>query len=622
MAPETGKALLNKQLDEVCSQTGMPKHEAFARLICQKILGITGEGDVDEAVSIGGKDDYGIDVFHADEGEDAAERYVCWIQAKFSETLDYQVSKEEMESFAGTLGHLRRCPDLANRTFKQKSAEFVKMTAAHPRIKKRMILAVAGKLSDQARDLIDGDQWKKDRLEHVSGSNIHLEILELGDILLRMTVPYTPNLKIKFDGGVLRRTDALTRKESISGYVGAGALVDLAKRHRETLFLENRGQTLGDYAPAQRAILNALHDRSARRRFWKMNNGITATCSRLSPEPGDSTAYSVDNLKIVNGRQTTHALERSAAPIDDVLLRMIIHEVADDMERSQISESTNTQNPTRPADLAASYPEMTDLALQCRTDFPDFYFGMQAGGSKAAKGSAQNRVPDRSVMEKSPAARAYCAYAINPNDATMPDDVMFSVTNEPNYYEMIFRDRNIRDLIVPHIFMHMLTALHRKWCKELRGSPSDETSRKKGIISKDIVKYYILRFVYESMAGIDEPVRESIKDSMIDRFRNLKRRDGLPEIFLDVAEAAYAAFMLSFDSIPNETWPPELRGQINIKRQNPEMGVPSPYDIMYALKQNGAMLLPRLLQMREYVIKLQGDQVRLKLLEICSPPEQ
>lgn len=623
MALETSKALFGKQLDEICDQMGIPKHEAFARWICENILGITGEGKIDEAVSIGGKNDYGVDVFHADEGGDATERYVCWIQAKFSETLDHRVTREEMESFASTLGHLRKCPDLANRTFKQKSAEFVKMADMRPPIKKRMIFAVAGTLNDQVRSLINDEQWKRDRLEHGSGSNVHLEILDLDDILLRMTTPHTPNLKIRFDGDILRRTDALTRKQSIIGHVHADSLVDLAKRHRETLFLENPRQTLGDNAPTHKAILNTLSDPDERQRFWKLNNGITAICTKLSSDPGDDRTYDVENFKIVNGRQTTHTLERSAAPIDDVLLLMTIHEAVDDRERNQISEATNTQNPIKPVDLVTNYPEMTNLALQCRKDFPDFYFERQTKGFSAARKSVQNRVTTRRVMEKGPTARAYYAYAINPSDATVPDKVMFSGASEPNHYEMIFKDRNIRDLIIPHIFMHMLTALHRKWCKELRDSPSDEASRKKGIISKDMVKYYILRFVYESMVSIDEPTRESIKDSMIEQFRNLQKHDDLPETFLEIAQAAYDIFMFSFDSDKSQTWPKELLEKIrDDRRHRLETDVPSPYDMMHALKQNGARLLPHLLLMRKHVITQFDDQVRLKLLKLHSPQER
>ena len=141
MALEGRAELFHDELGQICKQMGIPKQEAFPRWICQNVLGITEETDIDEAVSIGGRDDYGIDIFHMHDNGDSTEQYVCWIQTKFSEGLDHRITREEFESFASTLGHLRNCPVRANRTFKQKSTEFVKINTENPRIKKRMIFA-------------------------------------------------------------------------------------------------------------------------------------------------------------------------------------------------------------------------------------------------------------------------------------------------------------------------------------------------------------------------------------------------------------------------------------------------------------------------------------------------
>ena len=530
--------------------------------------------------------------------------------------LDHIVDREEMESFASTLGHLKNCPDRANRTFKQKSIEFSKIDAEHPHIKKRMIFAVTGRLNDQVKDLIQDPIWKKERLGYRNGSNISLEILDLDNILSRMTVPYTPTLKIKFDDGVIERKDTVTNKKSIIGYIRADSLVNLAKKHKETLFLENPRQTLGNAAPTHKAILNTLSNDDTRKKFWKLNNGITAICTNFSVDD-DHTTYNIENFKIVNGRQTTYTLENSTYPIDDVFLFMAIHEAVDDEERNQIGETTNTQNPIKPVDLVTNYPEMAEMVLQCRIGFPEFYFERQTKGFKAAKTSVKNRVTSRRVMEKNTTARAYYAYAISPSDAMMPDKILFSVTSEPNYYEMIFKNRKISELIIPHIFMQMLDALHRKWCRNLRDKPSDEISRDKGIISKDVVKYYILRFIYESMMSIDESRRNSIKKHMIEKFRSLKKEDPLPTTFLEIAESAYNDFMLSFDMDRNETWPKDLLKKIKTPEyQEQSNDVPSPYDIMYMLKQRGDILLPHMLRMRKHVINQFDDKVRLKLLEL------
>ena len=595
---------------------GIPTHEAFPGWVCQNVLGIADEGHVDEAVSIGGKGDYGIDIFHVQDDGDATEQYVYIVQAKFSESLNYVASREEMESFAATLGHLRDCPDGANKTFKQKSAEFVKIEESRPHIRKRLIFAVAGKASDQVREMVGNNRWKE-RLGHGPGSNVRLEILNLDDMLSRMAVPDTPTLQIQFDGNVIERLDKTTGRKSVTGYIDASSLVKLAKKYKETLFLENPRQAIGNTAPTYKAILNTLGSENMRKKFWKLNNGITAICTTLSVA-GDQ-AYSIDNFKIVNGRQTMYTLEDSAHPIDDVFLPITIHEAVDDSERNQISEATNTQNPIKPVDLVTNYPEMTELVLQCKKDFRDFYFERQTSGFRSAKRSTQQRVTDRRVMKKGPTARSYYAYAISPVDAAMPDRVLFSVTSDPSPYEMVFKDTNIRDLIIPHIFMQSLVELHRKWCGELTDNPTEKTSRNKGIISKYMVKHYILRFIYKSMMGIDQERRESIKEKMIEMFRGIKQGDEMPEEFLNIAESAYYMFMFSFDSIRQETWPQDTMKRIQAKGyKEDENDMPTPYDIMQVLKQRGDALLQPLLNSREHIIRQTGDSVQARLFEIDS----
>lgn len=520
-----------------------------------------------------------------------------------------------MESFASTLGHLRRCPDHANKTFKQKSAEFVKMEAENPHIKKRMIFAVTGEASGQVLELMGDVGWKTNRLG--AGSDVSLEILDLQSILSRMTAPYTPALKISFDGSVIERTDPATGKKSVIGHIGANSLVRLAKEHKETLFLANPRQTLGSAAPTHKAILHTLSDPNARQRFWKLNNGITATCTDFVAGPDSS--YMVENFKIVNGRQTTYALEESAHPLDDVLLLLTMHEASDDDERGQISEATNTQNPVKPADLVTNYPEMTELVLQCRRDYPEFYFERQTRGFKSAKRSTQNRVTARRVLEKNAVARAYYAYAINPKGATMPEKALFTA-EKSGHYDEVFADRNVRDLIIPHIFVQSLDELHRLWCRELRENPSDETARKKGIISKDSIKYYMLRFICESMMCIDEGQRAQVKNNMIRSFREIKHDDPIPEAFLNVARSAYRVFVLCFNMDRTETWPKDLLRRINSNGYREQAGdVPSPYDMVSTLKRDGGRLFPHLLRIREQLIGEIGDGVASSLLAFKDP---
>ena len=283
--------------------------------------------------------------------------------------------------------------------------------------------------------------------------------------------------------------------------------------------------------------------------------------------------------------------------------------------RSQIGEAANAHNPVGLAALA-NYPEMTDLASQCRRDFPEFYFERRPGGS--APSAARNRATSRRVMEAGPVARAYYAYAIDPNDALVPDKVLFSPTGD--HYDQIFKDRRIQDLIIPHIFMQLFGELYRQRCRDLEGDPSDKAARAKEIIGKDIVKCYALRFVYESMIMLDRSVCVSVKAGLIDAFGSLKSEDPVPQKLTDVAEAAYDFFMAVFNAERNNTWPADLIRKINAKGYRATADdVPSPHDIAQALRQNGDKLLPRLLREREYIARLIGDAVQEKLRRLAVP---
>ena len=108
-----------------------------------------------------------------------------------------------------------------------------------------------------------------------------------------------------------------------------------------------------------REILMTIADSEKRKKFWKLNNGITAVCDGF--EETAPNEFVVKNFKVVNGRQTIFALEKSTEPIDGIFVMLIIHETADAGERLLISQAANMQNP-KSANLAATAVELRDLA--------------------------------------------------------------------------------------------------------------------------------------------------------------------------------------------------------------------------------------------------------------------
>ncbi len=145
----------------------------------------------------------------------------------------------------------------------------------------------------------------------------------------------------------------------------------MAKEHGDLLFAENIRYTLTS------SDINAKISESVTTRpetFWYLNNGITAICDELKRKPvglGDqreSSLWSVFNVRIVNGAQTTSAIaqayKNSPKPVKKayVQIRVISLAKAPLDIGNQITTATNTQNRVEPRDFLALDPLQDGLA--------------------------------------------------------------------------------------------------------------------------------------------------------------------------------------------------------------------------------------------------------------------
>lgn len=614
MSNEQMQSQFQREIKIMCKDADIKDYQAFPRWICKNILDIRDEDAIDEAVAIGGAHDYGIDIFYLDDDDlDEAEQCVWIAQVKFSETLNYRVTKEEILSFRETVKYLENCPENANSAFKQKSMAFKKIKQANPRLKIIMLFAVTGTLNDQADKIIKSE----------CGSlppDKSIQILDLNEILSHLRMPHTPKIKISFDGNVINRVDPTTTKKSVMGHVNAAALIKSIKLYKRSIYLENPREYLGKSTPTNKEIMKTVGDEQLRKKFWKLNNGITAICDDFYASQ-DSNTFTVTNFKIVNGRQTTFTLEKSNESIDEIFVTLTIHETADSDEHDLISQATNTQNPIKPIDLITNSNKLYDLVSQCKARQRGFYFERQTRGFDYENSLTQLRITPRRVLEKNKTARAYYAYAIDPSGAMMPDKYLFSLA-EPTYYDEIFQDRKIEELIIPHIFMTILGVLCSNWKKTASGSNSDDGNacpEYADIFNKKITKYFILRFINLSMMDIEKDERANIEKRIIEIFQKLKKNDPIPKLLLNIVDITCKSFMLWFNARKQDTWPTELLE----KTQSPgyktsKNDVPTSYNIMYQLKLHGSRILSAMQYERNQriVIDPRSDAIKSRILEI------
>jgi len=611
---ESAKAELLDEIKQISKDNcDEPLYSSFVRWVCTNILDITDESDIEDAISLGGSNDYDVDFFvHKSDG-DEDEQYMSWGQVKFSETFNYSVTRNEMETFGKTLDYLKECPATANPMFKDKSKLFNDLGGKDSPIGKKMYFIVAGDLNEQTKELIQSNHWKR-TLETFRGPKIYFQVITIADILEQMVTPQTDTLKIKFEGHTLNPKDG--DKESVIGYVLAKDLANVVNNH-PGLFGLNVRESLGKDKPTFKGMTKTLQDPIRKKKFWKFNNGITAVCNKFEKVGLNPTEYKIENFKVVNGRQTTYCLAHNEDLLDSVIVGLTIHETTDADERTEISIATNTQNPVRPPDLFSNDEAINDLKIQCRHKFPNFYFERQTKGFDALPRETKIRITKKRKLDKNKTARSFLAYTDNPNHGIISESKIFSPGSQ--YFEAVFANREIKDLIIPHSFKEMLDGLDVQWTKDIRDG--DLTNkRNKQILHKDITKYFILNLIKVTMNELSTEDREKIEDKIIELMLQIRNREQIPEEFLTIAELSFRFFMSLFNQNRDITWPDELYQKIRAAGYVPNADdVPTDFEIMTRLKLRGPIILQTLLDSRTELMD-QGnmDPIQVNLLELIN----
>ena len=640
---------LKSEIDRICGEhhsgnepyTKDEKSIAFSRWFCENILFIP-KDKIDDVVAIDGGGDYSVDLFDI---QDTDNPEIVWAQVKHAENLDHEVTRPEMVELGQTPHYLKSKPVDANAIFKQKSTEFNQVGGMDSeQYSKRIIFVVAGKLGSQAQNLIETPEWKN-KFKNNKGLPINFEVYDLERILDHIEEPITKTLKIKFDAEVLTRKDKVNSNEkSIIGYVDAKIIKDIVKNNIRTIFLINPREakkntkvnkeilatlqgldrkkiTDDDVLEIRKKLKNnsqsskvltddEIKDQMVKNsqneilKFWKLNQGITAACAKIEPDTDPNAephTFIVENLKILNGRQTTQQFLKSTRSLDGAEVEMKIHETLDPEERHKLSGASNLQNALKAVDYITNLDELNALVIQCKQSFKDFYFERQSKGFDNEIDRIKNTVTKRRVLEKNATARAYYAYAINPQLAMMSDDIFYS-EKKPEHYNLVFENSLtdpmwIKQLIIPHIFYQMLQGLKAKWTEETKETPPNLTNdMSRALLTKDIVKFYILRFIWHSMHTFNDSDRIKIEDKIIETFRTLGPKSDMPPEFISIAKVACANFLQCFKIERAQTWPTELYQRVHCDpsfkpSKDSKADLPTTMDVKNALHKASIPLL-------------------------------
>lgn len=156
-------------------------------------------------------------------------------------------------------------------------------------------------------------------------------------------------------------------RRAFYGIIDAAQLAALYQTHGKKLFEKNIRHYLGAQS-VNNAIANTVRERPAELFF--LNNGLTAVCVSIRPQPGattDRATFNVTGLSVVNGAQTVGSISSAVVGLGPapagakVLITLIEVGTAQDNLGPEITRARNTQNAVKGLHFAALDPQQERL---------------------------------------------------------------------------------------------------------------------------------------------------------------------------------------------------------------------------------------------------------------------
>lgn len=123
----------------------------------------------------------------------------------------------------------------------------------------------------------------------------------------------------------------------------------------ENIFYDNVRLYKKNKTRINRGIIATAESKEENSKFFYYNNGITVTCTSFSFPKISQPTITVENMQIVNGSQTLHALfevaQKDVECLKNIEILCRIYELKDAQYSSRIAEFTNSQNPVTSRDI-------------------------------------------------------------------------------------------------------------------------------------------------------------------------------------------------------------------------------------------------------------------------------
>lgn len=234
-------------------------------------------------------------------------------------------------------------------------------------------------------------------------------------------------------------------------------------------------------------------------RFFYYNNGITITCDKFTYIARRAPIIEMENLQVVNGSQTLHALfdafKEDPECLENIDLLVRIYETENDELTTRIAEYTNSQNPVNNRDIRAI--DYNQIKLENELVAKGFYY-------ERKKNQHSNRAKSQRIDSEKAGQVLMAFYNELPGEAKNKKSIIFS-----EKYEDVFNDDiNATKLLLPYKLYEKIEAQKNSWKEMYAQQPNDYSSK----LYLSYSTYYILYLFKKVAELIEVPVTEDSVD--------------------------------------------------------------------------------------------------------------
>jgi hypothetical protein len=288
--------------------------------------------------------------------------------------------------------------------------------------------SLAARMSRRGRVKLDG---------RIKAIDQHLFEIEGGDVrALILHVDAVELLRFLSDRDQLRNNASL---EDYSELVSAN-LCEEAFEDNIRLYLRQRSRVNRNIKASALAEDNNY--------FFYYNNGITITCDRLAyPKKQRAPIVEVENIQVVNGGQTLHALSEAYKENQDRLsgveLLCRLYETKNLKVSSKIAECTNSQNPVKGRDIRSI--DLIQIKLEKEFEVLDMFY-------ERKKNQFVTEAKERRIDSEKCGQVMLAFYEYMPQEAKNKKGMIFG-----EKYDQLFSDETTADrLLLPIDYLNIL----------------------------------------------------------------------------------------------------------------------------------------------------------------------